>query len=246
MSATQPAQWVVPDWPTPPGVKALVTTRAGGASVGPWATFNLGTRVGDDDEAVARNRALLCGMLPDEPVWLHQVHGNAVVDAAIAARGVVADAAVTQTRGAVCVVTTADCMPVLLAHRDGAAVGAAHAGWRGMAAGVIEATVARLGVPARETMAWLGPSISAHAFEVGRDVHDAFVTQDAAAARAFAPHGDGKFHADLYALARLRLARAGVHDVHGGGFCTFSDPARFYSYRRDGVTGRMAALIWIE
>jgi YfiH family protein len=137
-------------------------------------------------------------------------------------------------------------MPVLLAHRGGDAAGVAHAGWRGMAAGVIEATLAQLDVPAAETMAYLGPAISSRAFEVGRDVYDAFVNNDNEAGAAFTPAAAGKFHADLYALARLRLARAGVHDVYGGGFCTYADPARFYSYRRDHVTGRMAALIWLD
>lgn len=239
-------QWIVPDWPVAPRVKAVITTRAGGVSRGPYASFNVSARVGDDPDAVERNLEVLRSMLPTDPVWLHQVHGNEVVDAASAPPFAHADAAVARNRHVVCAVMTADCMPVLLAHRQGKAIGVAHAGWRGMAAGVIEATVARLGVPATETVAYLGPAISTRAFEVGQDVYDAFVKNDNKAAAAFTPTAAGKFHADLYALARLRLARAGVHDAYGGGFCTHADQARFYSYRRDQVTGRMAALIWLD
>lgn len=238
--------WIVPDWPAPSGVKAFITTRAGGFSRGPYASFNVSARVGDDPDAVERNLELLRSTLPADPVWLHQVHGAEVVDATSAPPFAAADASVTRVRHVVCVVTTADCMPVLLAHRGGDAAGVAHAGWRGMAAGVIEATLAQLDVPAAETMAFLGPAISSRAFEVGRDVYDAFVNNDNEAGAAFTPTAAGKFHADLYALARLRLARAGVHDVYGGDFCTYADPARFYSYRRDHITGRMAALIWLD
>ncbi len=246
MNAPVHPQWIVPDWPVASRVKAVITTRAGGVSRGPYASFNVSARVGDNPDAVERNLEILRSTLPSDPVWLHQVHGREVIDAASAPPFAAADAAVTRLRHVVCAVTTADCMPVLLAHREGRAVGVAHAGWRGMAAGVIEAAVGQLDVPATETVAYLGPAISARAFEVGRDVYDAFLNNDNEAGAAFTPTAAGKFHADLYALARRRLARAGVRDVYGGGFCTHTDQARFYSYRRDHVTGRMAALIWLD
>jgi YfiH family protein len=246
VTAALPLDWIVPEWPAPAGVRALVTTRSGGASRGPFAAFNLGTRVGDDPSAVERNRELLRRHLPADPVWLHQVHGAAAVDAESAGALARADAAVAHTRHAVCAVLTADCLPVLLAHRGARAVGIAHAGWRGLAAGVVEAAVARMAVPPGEIVAWLGPAIGPRAYEVGRDVHDAFVASDAGAGAAFAPSGDGKFHADLYALARLRLAAAGVTAVSGGGFCTHAERERFYSYRRERSTGRFASLVWLE
>jgi YfiH family protein len=238
--------WIVPDWPAPTAVRALVTTRAGGASRGPFAALNLGTRVGDDPAAVARNREILRSRLPADPVWLQQVHGTAVVDAESAGALPRADGAVARARHSVCAVLTADCVPVLLAHRSGAVVGIAHAGWRGLAGGVIEATLARMAVPPGGVIAWLGPGIGPLAYEVGRDVYDAFVVPDTALAAAFVPRRDGKFLADLYALARRRLAAAGVTGVYGGGFCTYTDTARFYSYRREQTTGRFASLIWIE
>lgn len=246
MRAAAPYGWIVPDWPAPPSVRALVTTRTGGVSRGPYASLNLGLHVGDDPAAVEHNRAVLRGHLPADPVWLRQVHGREVVDAGSAGAFPRGDGAVARTRHAVCAVLTADCVPVLLAHRGGAAVGVAHAGWRGLADGVIEATLERLGVPAGEVIAWLGPGIGAAAYEVGRDVYDAFVVGDSAAASAFATQGDGKFRADLYALASRRLARAGVAEVCGGGFCTYTDPERFYSHRRARTTGRFASLIWID
>ncbi len=269
---TEPADGVcvVPDWPLPPGVRALQTTRRGGVSGGPWAGFNLGEHVGDDPMAVAANRAALARRLPAAPVWLSQVHGTAVADldalAGVAApapggsAGMVtsrvasaaetpaptADAALTRSVGTVCAVMTADCLPLLLATRDGAVVAAAHAGWRGLCAGVIEATLAAMRVPAAEVTVWLGPAIGLQAFEVGGEVRDAFLARDAAAAAAFTPGTGGRWFADLYALARLRLRTAGVYAVHGGGECTFSDAGRYFSYRRDGVCGRMASLIWRE
>jgi hypothetical protein len=238
--------WIVPDWPAPPAVRALVTTRAGGASRGPFAALNLGTRVGDDPAAVEHNREILRSRLPADPVWLQQVHGTAVVDAESAGALPRADGAVARTRHSVCAVLTADCVPVLLAHRSGGVVGIAHAGWRGLSGGVIAAVLARMAVPPGEVSAWLGPGIGPQAYEVGRDVYDAFVVPDPALAAAFAPRGAGKFLADLYALARRRLAVAGVTAVYGGGFCTCTDSARFYSYRREKTTGRFASLIWID
>ncbi|MBW7900145.1 MAG: peptidoglycan editing factor PgeF [Rhodocyclaceae bacterium] len=248
---TEPADGVcfVPDWPLPPGVRALQTTRAGGSSAGPWAGFNLGGHVGDDPAAVAANRAALARRLPAAPVWLAQVHGTAVADIDGVAAGApppVADAAVARRAGRVCAVMTADCLPLLLCDRDGGVVAAAHAGWRGLCAGVIEATVAAMGVPAARLTVWLGPAIGPRAFEVGGEVRDAFLAHDAAAASAFVAGADGRWLADLHALARQRLAAMGVRDVHGGGECTFGDAGRYFSYRRDGVCGRMATLIWRE
>jgi YfiH family protein len=241
-----PADWIVPDWPAPPRVRALMTTRSGGVSTGPYASLNLGTRVNDDPAVVERNRALLASHLPEEPRWLMQVHGNRVVDAAGLRQPVEADAAISRNAGAVCAVMVADCMPVLLADRAGTVVGAAHAGWRGLAAGVIENTVLAMAVAPANLVAWLGPAIGPAAFEVGADVRDAFVAQDAGAASAFVDHKPGKWLADLFTLARRRLRAIGVDEVHGGGLCTVADPGRFYSHRRDRVTGRMAALIWLS
>jgi YfiH family protein len=241
-----PREWITPVWPAPANVRAFVTTRAGGASHGPYATFNLGTRVGDDPNAVERNREIVRSHLPADVLWLHQVHGAEVVDAAAAAPLSRADAAVARTRRTVCAVLTADCLPVLLAARDGGAVGLAHAGWRGMAGGVIEATIARMDRPPDSLVAWLGPAIGPEAYEVGPEVYDAFVNQSPNAAQAFAPRSQGKYVADLYTLARQRLAASGVSVVSGGGFCTYNDADRFYSYRRERTTGRFASLIWME
>ncbi len=235
-----------PDWPVPPGVRAAMTTRAGGVSRGPFASFNLAAHVGDDESAVLENRRKLKTALElaSEPAWVEQVHGIDVAVVPRPGRGP-ADAVVTFTRRVACAVLVADCMPVMLASRVGDRVGVAHAGWRGLAAGVIEAAVAALDCKPAELVAWLGPAIGPSAFEVGSEVRDAFLDRDSGAAAAFRPGRDGRWLADLPALARRRLAAAGVADVHGGNLCTFSDPVRFYSYRRDGATGRMAALAWL-
>jgi purine-nucleoside/S-methyl-5'-thioadenosine phosphorylase / adenosine deaminase len=245
--------WIVPDWPVSSRVEAVVTTRNGGVSTGRYASLNLGaasaTRAfGDAPINVAENRARVRALLPAEPAWLAQVHGTSVHTAEAATPDVppIADAAVTRTPNVVLAVQSADCLPVLLADRDGAAIGIAHAGWRGLAAGVVDNAVRALAVPPERVVAWLGPAIGPDAFEVGADVRDAFVAVDADADAAFRPKGPGKWRADLYALARQRLARCGVRDVHGGGACTYSEPARFFSYRRDGDTGRMAALLWLR
>jgi YfiH family protein len=239
--------FLAPGWTVPPRVRAAMTTRAGGVSTGVYASFNLATHVGDDPAAVAENRRRLRGALgfPAEPAWLEQVHGTgvAVLPAAVQAP---ADAAVTFTRGVVCAVLVADCLPVFLAGRAGDRVGIAHAGWRGLAAGVLEATIAALACPPGELVAWLGPSIGPRAFEVGAEVRDAFTAQDAGAAAAFHTGRAGRWLADLPGLARRRLAAAGVTDVSGGDLCTHGDAARFYSFRRDGVTGRLAALAWLD
>lgn len=238
---------LTPDWPAPSGVRALVTTRLGGCSKVPFDSFNTATLVGDDPSSVAANRALLRTCLPAEPAWLKQVHGVVVVDAATVGNGHAAgDASVAFAPGIVCVVQTADCLPVLFARDDGSAVGAAHAGWRGLCHGVLEETVARLGDPAR-LLAWLGPAIGPDAFEVGEEVRDAFMARDGNAINAFVPGTiAGKWLANIYMLARQRLLAVGVIRVYGGGLCTVSDAYRFYSYRRDRVCGLMASLIWLE
>lgn len=237
---------IVPGWPAPGNVRALQTTRSGGVSVTPYDSFNLGDHVGDAPQAVARNRQLLATLMPSEPVWLQQVHGTAVADADNAACLIQADACVAHRRGSVCVVMTADCLPVLLCDQAGTVVGAAHAGWKGLAAGVIEKTVRAMDVAPQTLMAWLGPAISQRAFEVGAEVRAEFTAHDAQAAAAFISGANGKWMADIYLLARQRLQALGVSEIYGGEYCTHSEPQRFFSYRRDGVTGRMGAFIWLE
>ena len=238
--------WIVPDWPAPPNVRALITTRAGGASRGAYAGLNLGLLSGDDSGDVARNRANLRQWLPAEPLWLRQVHGTTVVEADGTEENPEADAALARRPGRVCAVLTADCLPLLLCDELGTIVAAVHAGWRGLCAGVIGQTLRAMDRPAQTLLAYLGPAIGPAAYEVGAEVREAFVDADAQADTAFVPGKPGKFHADLYALARLRLARGGVARVYGGGYCTYTERERFYSYRRDGITGRMASLIWME
>ncbi len=239
-----------PDWPAPARVHAVATSRTGGNSRLPWASLNLGDHVGDDPGAVLRNRELLRDALelPGDPVWLQQVHGTAVVDAARAGGGVAADASWTTSRGVVCAVLTADCLPVLLCNRAGTHVAAAHAGWRGLAAGVLESTVGWLaadGVRPESLLAWLGPAIGPASYEVGAEVREVFLRADPSGGGAFRPSRPGHWLLDLYAAARLRLRRAGVTAVSGGDYCTLAEPDRFFSHRRDGVTGRQATLIWL-
>jgi hypothetical protein len=233
-----------PRWPAPPGVRAWVTERGAGDRYG---ALNLATHVGDDPERVARNRARLRASLslPAEPVWLEQVHGSRVLDLDREAV-VAADGAVTRAPGVVCTVLTADCLPVLLATRDGARIGAAHAGWRGLLAGVLPAAVAALGVAPAEVLAWLGPAIGPEAYEVGTDVREPFVARVPGAARRFVPNERGRWQADLYGLARDSLGAAGVREIHGGQFCTHAESRRFFSHRREAPCGRMATLIWRE
>jgi YfiH family protein len=242
--------WIEPEWPAPRGVRALITTRAGGVSRGAYAGFNLGLRSGDAIEAVVRNRATLRQWLPAEPLWLRQVHGTSVVEADGANEMPEADAAFSRRPGTVCAVLTADCLPVLLCDERGTVIAAAHAGWRGLCAGVIEQTLRAMDRPPAALLAYLGPAIGPAAYEVGAEVRAAFIAAaqggDAETAAAFAPGNSGKYYADLYALARLRLARSGVRRIYGGGYCTLTERERFYSYRRDGATGRMASLIWME
>jgi len=235
------------DWPAPAGVRAFTTLRHGaGRSAAPFDTFNLGLRSGDEAAVVEANRAELIERLalPSSPRWLRQVHGTHV---AIEPGGdePEADAAVTRTPGTVLAILTADCMPVVFAARDGGEIGAAHAGWRGLAGGVLEATLDAMRTPREGIVAWLGPAAGPSSYEIGREVYDAFVSHASAAAAAFVPTREGHWRVDLYALARQRLARAGVMDVHGGGLDTIGD-ARFFSHRRDQRTGRMATLAWIE
>ncbi|WKZ13362.1 MAG: peptidoglycan editing factor PgeF [Gammaproteobacteria bacterium] len=239
-----------PDWPAPARVRAVATTRAGGVSRGAFATLNLGLHVGDDPEAVRENRARLVAALglAAGPLWLHQVHGTTVADAATAAPVPVADAMVAGSAGLACVIMTADCLPVLFCNAAGTVVAAAHAGWRGLAAGVLEATVAALadrGAAATTLMAWIGPAISAPAYEVGADVRAAFLAADPAAAAGFTPNARGRWQLDLPGLARQRLGSLGVGAIYGGDLCTATDPRRYFSHRRDGACGRQATLIWL-
>ncbi|MCQ6259865.1 peptidoglycan editing factor PgeF [Pseudomonas sp. Q11] len=237
--------WLIPDWPAPAWVKACVTTRTGGVSLAPFDSLNLGDHVGDEPMAVAENRRRLTDRFAIRPAWLQQVHGITVVEAD-PAQVATADASWTATPGIACTAMTADCLPVLFCNRAGSRVAAAHAGWRGLANGVLEATLDSLAVPADETLAWLGPAIGPQAFEVGPEVREAFVVQLPEAGKAFAASPNpGKFLANIYQLARLRLAARGVTAVYGGGLCTVSDP-RFFSYRRNPRTGRFASLIWLE
>ena len=259
-SDSESVQILRPEWPAPPKVHAAFTLRSGGVSAAPFDSLNLGAHVGDQAAAVAENRRRVRAKLslPEEPAWLEQVHGVEVVDLdgatpaagatlhAPAAGMPAADAVVSRRAGRVCAVQVADCLPVLLATRDGSAVAAAHAGWHGLAAGVLEATVKRLAAEPADLLAWLGPAIGPAHFEVGAEVRQAFLAHEAAAADAFAANTRGRWQCDLAGLARRRLAALGIGAVFGGRWCTYTDASRFFSYRRDGRCGRMAALIWRE
>lgn len=236
---------ITPDWPAPANVKALQTTRHGGVSTGVYASLNLGDHVKDDAQHVAANRQLLSAYMPSEPVWLNQVHGIRVIDAALSSCLESADASFTIRKQVVCVTMTADCLPVLLCDHAGTAVAAVHAGWRSLCDGVIEATVAAMPVPADQLMAWLGPAIGPEAFEVGSEVRAQFMAKAAQAESAFKAKSD-KWLGDLYTIARQRLRQLGVAQVYGGGRCTYSESDTFFSFRRDGDTGRMGTFIWIE
>jgi purine-nucleoside/S-methyl-5'-thioadenosine phosphorylase / adenosine deaminase len=243
---------ITPEWSVPARVRCAFTLRTGGISVAPYDSLNLGTHVNDVADAVRENRRRVRESLrlPAEPVWLQQVHGTEVADLDVLGPSPPspphADAAVTRAAGRVCVIQVADCMPVLFAARDGSAVGAAHAGWRGLAGGVLEQTVRALGVAPTDLVAWLGPTISQQHFEVGDDVRSAFMSGDPDASSAFVANTRGRWQCDLYRLARRRLATLGVNEVFGAGWCTYAEGARFFSFRRDGQCGRMAALIWLE
>ncbi|MBI3344725.1 MAG: peptidoglycan editing factor PgeF [Gammaproteobacteria bacterium] len=253
MPISQHPDLISPDWPAPQRVRACSTSRSGGVSGPPLASLNLAGHVGDATEKVAENRARLKQALdlPAEPVWLKQVHGTRVVDAAGIGTSLYvngtpeADGSYSRETGIVCAVLTADCLPLLLCDEQGSRVAAVHVGWRGLAAGVIEETLQHLG-DTRQLMAWLGPAIGPYSFEVGSEVREIFVAHDAEANHAFRPSPAGRWLADLYRLTRQRLNAQGVTRIYGGGWCTYSESQRFYSYRRDGVTGRMATLIWLE
>ncbi|MNZ63515.1 Laccase domain protein YfiH [compost metagenome] len=238
--------WLTPDWPAPANVRACVTTREGGVSQAPFDSLNLGDHVEDDPLAVAENRRRLTAALGCQPAWLRQVHGIVVAEAdpAVVAE---ADASWSATPGIAAAVLTADCLPALFCDRAGTRVAAAHAGWRGLAGGVLEATLDALALPADQVLVWLGPAIGPQAFEVGPEVREAFLATHPQAAVAFQPSSNaGRYMADIYQLARIRLAACGVEAVYGGGFCTYSDTGRFYSYRRSARTGRFASLVWLS
>jgi YfiH family protein len=241
--------FIIPNWPAPANVKALQTTRNGGLSVHPYASLNLGGHVNDDPLAVAANRQLLSPFLPSEPVWVNQVHGTRVIDAAQSGCLEDADASFANIANVVCVTMTADCLPVLLCDRSGSVVATVHAGWRGLCDGVIEAAITSMAVQPPDILAWLGPAIGPQAFEVGPEVRQQFIDQEAEAEIAFSALGN-KWLCDIYAIAQQRLRKAGVSQIYGGGinenFCTYTDKARFFSYRRDQITGRMASLIWLQ
>ncbi len=245
LPSTVTADLLYPDWPAPVSVRAVSTTRAGGVSSYPWNSLNLASHVGDDQDAVNRNRQLLAvqANLPQQPAWLTQVHGCTISSRSAATE---ADGRYSRLNGEVCAVLTADCLPVLLCSADGRAVAAVHAGWRGLAAGILENAVAQFDVDATEIMAWMGPAIGPRRFEVGGEVREAFVTRQPVAESAFRQVDQSHWLADIYALAKFRLQAVGVHSIYGGGYCTVTDQQRFFSYRRDGVTGRMASLIWIQ
>ena len=249
MTIWNDSSWFVPDWPAPEPVRSLQTTRRGGLGCGPFSSFNLGLHVGDDPKSVAANRAKLDRTVGCKPVWMNQVHGTRVLDAGAWQSGdgvPEADAALTSRSGTACVVMTADCLPVLFCDESGQTVAAAHAGWRGLAAGVLEATVTAMRRPGTQILVWIGPAIGSRAFEVGDDVRHMFLSGDTRSAEAFTPCAPGKGLADLVLLARQRLQRLGIERIYGGDSCTFHEPDRFFSYRRDGQTGRMASLIWLE
>lgn len=240
--------WIEADWPAPPGIRALTTTRLGGFSQPPYDSLNLGTNSGDALDAVALNRSGLGKALGlrEPPCWLQQVHGTQVIRLEEAGLDDCADASVTSEPNNVCAVLTADCLPVFFASNDGREVGVAHTGWRGLAAGVLEATVVELRAEPQNIMAFLGPAIGPDSFEVGPEVRETFVAVDAENDDGFRAYKGDRLLCDIFKLARLHLNRCGIAAVYGGGVCTWSDTSRFYSYRRDGVTGRMASLIWIE
>lgn len=240
-------QFLRPAWPARADVRAATTTRTGGTSAHAYASLNLGDRVGDDPVKVTENRRRVCAGLdlPGEPVWLKQVHGTHVVDAASVSAGTTADGAYTRNRGVVCAILTADCLPIFICNREGTEVALLHAGWRGLANGIIAKGLERFRAPAAELLVWLGPAIGPAAYEVGEELRQVFVAHSADAAEVFRPGMRGKWYMDLYAAARQRLAAEGVRAIYGDAYCTSTQADLFFSHRRDGVTGRMASLIWL-
>lgn len=239
--------FIMPDWDAPENIMAASTTRRGGVSSAPWQELNLAGHVGDNINDVVANRRLVRDVLklPAEPCWLQQVHGRDVVDAESVVSTPCADAAYTDQPAVVCAVLTADCLPILIANRQGSEVAAVHAGWKGLQAGVIESTAGHFRASPQDLLAWLGPAIGPDTYEVGDDVRDGFVGKDPGFSMAFRPRDD-RWLCDVYAIARRILVKIGVSHIHGGDYCTYTDSRRFYSYRRDGVTGRMASLIWMD
>jgi YfiH family protein len=237
--------FIIPNWPAPANVLALQTNRDEGCSLSPYDSFNLGSHVGDNPMHVAQNRQMLSAFLPSEPVWLNQVHGINVVDAANTDCLPDADASFTTRNNVVCVTMTADCLPILICDNAGTLVASIHAGWRSLCDGVIEATIAKLPAKPADLMAWLGPAIGPNAFEVGVEVREQFIAKDAKAELAFKKHGD-KYLADIYQIATQRLNSLGVTQIYGGGRCTFTEKENFFSFRRDGATGRMATIVWLS
>jgi len=249
MAFERPTPGIIrPHWPAPANVHALATLRTGGYSRGPHASFNLAAHTEDDPEDVRKNRDLLREYfnLPSEPVWLQQVHSNRIVEAGSGAGETEADGSWTATVGPVCAVMTADCLPVLICNRNGSKVAAAHAGWRGLHAGVITNVVNMLESDPAELLVWLGPAIGPQAFEVGAEVLRLFAESNSENASAFKQTDDEHWLCDLYQLARVELSGLGIRSVFGGDECTYTDQQRFYSYRRDRITGRMASIIWLE
>ena len=245
MRALSKADFIIPDWPAPANVKAIQTTRLGGYSFAPYDSLNLGSHVQDDAFAVAKNRQLLSQYLPSEPVWLNQVHGVEVIDAANRLCVQDADASFSKNKNVVCVTMTADCLPILLCNQQGTAVSSIHAGWRSLCDGVIESTIKAMDFEPEDLMAWLGPAIGPDTFEVGAEVRKAFIAKDNQAEQAFKASGD-KWLGNLYLIAKQRLNKHGVVEIYGGGECTYSNASQYFSFRRDGVTGRMATMIWFE
>lgn len=245
MNKLLPKSFIVPDWPCHANVRALQTTRIGGYSQSTYNSFNLADHVEDDPLIVARNRQLLADYVPSEPVWLNQVHGVHVIDAAASGCKESADASYTSRPNVVCVTMTADCLPVLISDKAGTMVAAVHAGWRSLCDGVIEATVQKMQVPRSELIAWLGPAIGPESFEVGDEVRNQFIAKDEQAVSAFRPLKE-KWLGDLYLIAKQRLHNLGVNEVYGQILCTYTNENQFFSYRRDGRTGRMATMIWLS
>ena len=248
--------FIEPNWPAPKNVKALQTTRLGGVSAFPYESLNIGAHVEDSEVSVRENRKRLQERLPSGPLWLQQLHGTLVVTEQVGKRCPEADGSITQKTNEVCTVMTADCLPVLLCDEAGTQVAAVHAGWRGLASGILEEALGQFKCSPDLILAWLGPAIGPNAFEVGESVYDAFCLPNSSASSCFIkqpnqpnPNGAGvleKWHADIYALAKLRLNSVGLSKVYGGDFCTYTDEERFFSYRRDGKTGRMASCIWLS
>lgn len=238
---------IKPDWPAPSSIHALTTTRQSGVSRGVYAYFNVATHVSDEPEHVARNRELLReeNNLPGEPLWLQQTHSTIVIDAAEHFDGIEADACFTQQANTICTVMTADCLPVLICAHDGSEVAAVHAGWRGLAAGIIEKTIERMQSSPEDLLVWLGPAIGPKHFQVQQDVVSAFTQQNPDALNCFTQQSDTHWLADMVGLTQQRLAPLGIKHLYGGDLCTYTDAEKFYSHRRDGTTGRIASLIWL-